>query len=185
MARIFPKAYKSYPWYLRLLFAFQKKKYGQVLEPVLLWGRTPPVFLSFLLMRKSLERKHSPLDPLLRALITTAVSQISSCSFCIDMNSAELLKRGGSKEKLLNLDQFDQSDLFNEQEKAALAYAKGIAKSDQKAEVFAKLKNHFSDDAIVELTSLVCFQLLSSKFNTALDVSAYGFCKTSIKNEGS
>jgi alkylhydroperoxidase family enzyme len=40
-----------------------------------------------------------------------------------------------------------------------------------------RLKSVFDDDTIVELTGLVAFQNLSSKFNSALDVPAQGFCK--------
>jgi len=35
----------------------------------------------------------------------------------------------------------------------------------------------FDEDAIVELTGLIAFQNLSSKFNSALDVPPQGFCK--------
>ena len=39
-----------------------------------------------------------------------------------------------------------------------------------------KLKGQWTDDAIVELTALIAFQNLSSKFNAALDVPSQGFC---------
>ncbi len=41
-----------------------------------------------------------------------------------------------------------------------------------------KLSRFFDQDGIVELTGLIAFQNLSSKFNSALDVPAQGFCKT-------
>jgi hypothetical protein len=40
-----------------------------------------------------------------------------------------------------------------------------------------RLKEHFDDDAIVELTALVAFQNMSSKFNGALAVPPQGFCR--------
>jgi alkylhydroperoxidase family enzyme len=40
-----------------------------------------------------------------------------------------------------------------------------------------RLKKHFDDDAIIELTALIAFQNLSSKFNGALGVPAQGFCQ--------
>jgi hypothetical protein len=39
------------------------------------------------------------------------------------------------------------------------------------------VKAQFDDDALVELTALIAFQNLSSKFNAALDVPAQGFCR--------
>ena len=43
-------------------------------------------------------------------------------------------------------------------------------------ELRERLKRHWRDDFIVEVTALVAFQNLSSKFNAALDVPAQGFC---------
>ena len=44
-------------------------------------------------------------------------------------------------------------------------------------ELRAKLKAQWSEDTIVELTGMIAFQNLSSKFNAALDVPAQGFCR--------
>jgi hypothetical protein len=43
-------------------------------------------------------------------------------------------------------------------------------------ELRARVTEHWNEDAIVELTGLIAFQNLSSKFNSALDVPAQGFC---------
>lgn len=51
--------------------------------------------------------------------------------------------------------------------------ATGAVVSD---DVFSVLRRHFDDDAIVELTALIAFQNLSSRFNSALEVPAQGFC---------
>lgn len=40
-----------------------------------------------------------------------------------------------------------------------------------------RLRCHFDDDGIVELTALIAFQNMSSKFNSALGVPAQGFCR--------
>jgi AhpD family alkylhydroperoxidase len=181
MSRIAPKPIKAYPWFLRFFFRMQKKKYGAPLEPVLLWGRTPRVFLGFMFMQKALNRKQSPLHPVLRALITVKVSQINQCSFCIDMNSALLLQRGGSEDKILALSRFRESAIFTESEKVALEYAEVMTQSSNRMldELFKKLQMYYDDDAIIELTALIAYQNLSSKFNSALDAAAFGFCKLS------
>jgi alkylhydroperoxidase family enzyme len=44
-------------------------------------------------------------------------------------------------------------------------------------ELVQRLRPFFDDDGIVELTGLVAFQNLSSKFNSALGVPAQGFCR--------
>lgn len=106
------------------------------------------------------------------------VSQINGCAFCVEINSSLVLKRGGGLDKLEEIDRFEERARFTEREKAALAYAEAVTYSDRKptAEHFTRLRRHFNDDAIIELTGLIAFQNLSSKFNAALSVEAQGFC---------
>jgi alkylhydroperoxidase family enzyme len=60
-----------------------------------------------------------------------------------------------------------------------LDYAKAMTRSDLKVkdEQVERLRSYFDDDGIVELMGLIAFQNMSSKFNSALDVPAQGFCK--------
>ena len=109
MSRIPSKPEHEYPWYVRWLFRLQRKNYGDVLEPGKLWGRSPRVFLGVALLYGALNRKSSPIDPVLRALITVRVSQINWCTFCVDINSATLLKRGVPLDKVEALPTWKQS----------------------------------------------------------------------------
>jgi len=167
-----------FPWYVRLFLANQRRRYGRELEPARLWARSPKVFAGLSLLYGALDRKSSPIEPALRTLITVLVSQINWCAFCVDINSATGLKRGLTEAHLAALHDFEASPLFDARTKAALAYAAAITYTDRQVDagLMARLKNHFNDDAVVELTALVAFQNLSSKFNAALDVAAQGFC---------
>lgn len=153
-----------------MFFFFQRKKYGMVSEPLLLWGRSPQMLWYFLGMWKTLNRKSSPLNPRLRALICIKVSQINSCAFCIDRNATLFLDRGGTVKEIEELREYAGSLLFNEGEKMALKYASLVTQHAEQVDdlLVRKLQQHFSDDAIVELTALIGFQNMSSKFNTAL-----------------
>lgn len=175
-----------FPWYVRAFLWNQKRRYGKVLEPARLWGRTPKVFVALALLYGALDRRSSPLEPALRSLITVRVSQINWCSFCVDVNSASVLKRGIDASKLAALAEHDSSDEFSDREKAALAYAEVVTYSGigPTAEHFRRLRRHFDDDAIIELTALIAFQNLSSKFNAALGVEAQGFCAAPPASEG-
>jgi AhpD family alkylhydroperoxidase len=172
-----------FPWYVRLFFRNQKRRYGAVLEPARLWGRTPKVFAALALLYGALDRRASPLEPALRSLVTVRVSQINWCEFCVDVNSATVLKRGVDEAKLAELAEFESSVLFSEREKAALAYAEAVTYSDRSTgpEHFARLRQHFSDDDIVGLSALIAFQNLSSKFNAALGVEPQGFCTVAAR----
>jgi len=178
MPFITTSAEHRFPWYVRLFFWNQRRKYGAVLEPTRLWGRSPRVFVGVATLYGALDRRRSPIEPALRSLITVRVSQINWCAFCVDINSALVLKRGGDLAKLAELEHFETSALFSEREKAALAYAEAMTYSDRQPDAghFERLRRHFSDDEIIEITAVVAFQNLSSKFNAALGVEPQGFC---------
>ncbi len=173
------KPISEYPWFIRLFFWNQKRRYGQVLEPGLLWGRSPWVFATLALLYGALDRKGSPLSPVLRSLITVRVSQINHCEFCVDINSATLVKRGVPENKIEALREWQHHPLFDQAERAALEYAEAVTRSelDVDDDLMARVKEHFDDDAVVELTGLIAFQNLSSKFNSALNVAPQGFCQ--------
>jgi len=177
--RVSAKPLHEYPWILRPFFWSQQRKYGAVLQPGLLWARVPKLFAAVAALYGVLDRKSSPLSPVLRSLVTVRVSQINWCRFCVDINSATLAKRSGSMGKVEQLAQWRESDLFDEKEKAVLEYTEAVTCSDRQVtdELVGRLKAFFDDDGIVELTGLIAFQNLSSKFNSALDVPPQGFCE--------
>lgn len=166
-------------WYLKPFFWHQKRKYGQKLIPSLVWAQVPKLFLAIATLYGVIERKKSPLSPELRSLITVRVSQINWCRFCIDINSATLIKRSGSEDKAQQLENWQNSSLFSEREQAALNYAEKVTYSDQQVDdaCFKKLQKYFNEKEIIELTALIAFQNMSSKFNSALDIDPQGFCK--------
>jgi len=178
MSHIETPADFPYPWYLRLMFRRQRRRYGHALEPVRLWARMPAAFLSMSAMYRALDRRSSPIEPALRSLVQVRVSQINGCDFCVDLNSFLGLGRGNAEDKLRALPQFGDSPLFSEREKAALAFAETVTRSDRRVgeQLIARLRKHFDDQAIVELAALIAYQNMSSKFNAALGVPAHGFC---------
>jgi AhpD family alkylhydroperoxidase len=179
MTRIAPLAPSQAPWYLRPFFWNQRRKYGAVLDASRLWARSPRLFLGVACLYGMIERRGSPIDPALRSLVTLRVSQINHCAFCVDINSATLLRRGVPIEKVEALERWAESPLFDARERAALAYAEAMTFSDRRVDdaLMARLRAHLDEDAVVELTGLVAFQNLSSKFNAALAVPAQGFCR--------
>jgi len=177
--RISAKPLYEYPWYLRPFFWNQRRKYGAVLDSALLWARAPKIFLGVAFLYGMIDRRFSPLDPRLRSLITVRVSQINLCPFCVDLNSETLIRRGASPEEVNALERWRESKLFDERERVALDYAEAMTVTGAGVDdaLIARLERYFDEDAIVELTGLIAFQNLSSKFNSALAVPSQGFCR--------
>lgn len=179
MARVSYKPESEYPFFIRLFFKSQKKKFQAILEPTFLWGRSPKLYYGFQALSAAITRKSSPIEPVLRTLITVRVSQINSCPFCVDIHSSTLMKLGVPMEKILVVGNCESDPSFTERERSALAYAVAMTRSDMKVgdALFKRVRAQFSEDEIVELTALIGFQNLSSKFNSTLGVPAQGFCQ--------
>ena len=125
-----------------------------------------------------INRLSSPVAPALRSLVAVRVSQLNACGFCVDLNSAMLLKRGVSETKAAAVALWRSSPLFDERERAALAWCEAATLGgDAYDTAFETLRRHFAEDDIVELTALVAFQNMSSKFNSALGVPPQGLCR--------
>jgi alkylhydroperoxidase family enzyme len=71
------------------------------------------------------------------------------------------------------------SPLYDEAERAALQYADAMTVTgrDVSDEQFARLREFYTDDQIVELTETVAWENASSKFNRALRIPSQGLWK--------
>jgi len=86
---------------------------------------------------------------------------------------------GISDEKILALAEYATSPLYSDAERVVLEYADAITLSDRDVDddLFARLREHYADDAIVELTEVVAWENASSKFNRALRIPSQGLWK--------
>ena len=75
-------------------------------------------------------------------------------------------------EKILALDEYATSPLYDERERTVLQYADSITLSDRDVgdELFERVRRFFDEDAVVELTAVIAWEISSSKFNRALRV---------------
>jgi alkylhydroperoxidase family enzyme len=96
----------------------------------------------------------------------------------MDINSARAAEANGSLDKVAELLTWRDSTLFSEAERVALEYAERITYTDQTVDdaLFARLRQHYSEPQIVELTAAVAFENFRSKFNPPLGIEAQGFC---------
>lgn len=174
---------KPQPFFLKFLSILQKRKFGFVLNPTHYWGRMLGNGLCFYLFHRQLMRKSSPLSQSLRHLVMTRVSQILHCAFCIDFNALKYLSVHSDPEKLHCLSSWQtHSHLYTPREKIALQYAEYMSGSYAEPDVklIDDLSAYFTDEAILELTTLVAFQNLSARFNHALQVPSQGLCSHNI-----
>ncbi len=79
---------------------------------------------------------------------------------------------GLSTEKILALEHYATSPLYDEVERLSLEYADCMTITGREVddELFARLCRVYDDDALVELTAIIAWENSSSKFNRALRV---------------
>jgi len=86
---------------------------------------------------------------------------------------------GVSDEKILALAEYATSPLYTDAERVALEYADCITLSERDVDdaLFARLRQFYDDDALVELTAVIAWENASSKFNRALRIPSQGLWK--------
>jgi alkylhydroperoxidase family enzyme len=86
---------------------------------------------------------------------------------------------GITDEKIMALPLYATSPLYTDAERVALLYADSMTITDGEVsdEEFARLREFYSDDAIVELTAVIAWENASSKFNRALRVPSQNLWK--------
>ena len=88
------------------------------------------------------------------------------------------MRAGASEDKIREVPNHATSALFTDTERLALTYAESMTITGQKVtdELFARLREHYSEAQMVELTAAVALENFRSKFNVALGIEAQGFC---------
>jgi len=88
------------------------------------------------------------------------------------------MQAGASQEKIARVAAAATSALFSASEKAAIEYAEAMTITGQRVtdELHGRLRRHFSEAQLVELTAAIALENFRSKFNTALGIEAQGFC---------
>ncbi len=89
-------------------------------------------------------------------------------------------------EKILALADYATSPLFSEEERLALEYADAMTITGREVgdDLFARLRERYDDDALVELTAIIAWENASSKFNRALRVPSQGLWKRGARQDG-
>lgn len=96
--------------------------------------------------------------PLLH-LINLRVSQINGCQFCMDLHDKEARADGETENRLMNLPHWRQSSAFTVAERAVLAWAEALTRTDtdeaERDRLLADLHNHYDDSHIARITFAV------------------------------
>ena len=88
------------------------------------------------------------------------------------------MQAGADEDKIREVPNWRQSQRFTPMEKDALEYAERMTITGEKVtdELWGRLRGHFTEAQLVELTAAVALENFRSKFNVPLGIEAQGFC---------
>jgi alkylhydroperoxidase family enzyme len=88
------------------------------------------------------------------------------------------MQAGSTEDKVRQVPEWRTSTLFSATERVALEYAERITITGEKVDddLFARVRAHFDESQVVELTAAIALENFRSKFNPALGIEAQGFC---------
>jgi alkylhydroperoxidase family enzyme len=148
---------------------------GSGLEPMEIWAHQPKMMIGMGRFNQAI-RKGKSVDERLKYLVELKGAQMIGCEYCVDLGSQICRNSGFSDDELLDLPRYRQSELFTEREKVALDYTVAVMRTPVEVtdELFARMKEHFSDEQLVEITALLTLVNLD-RFNAAFGIGAAGF----------
>ena len=148
---------------------------GSGMEPMEIWAHQPKMMVGMGRFNQAV-RKGKSVDERLKYLVELKGAQMIGCEFCVDLGSQICRNSGLSDELLLALPRYGQSDLFTAREKLALDYTVAVMRTPVEVtdELLDRMKGHFSDKQLVEITALITLVNLD-RFNAAFGIGAAGF----------
>lgn len=148
---------------------------GSGIEPIEIWAHQPKM-MSAMGKFQGAVRKGKTIDERLKNLVELKGAQMIGCEYCVDLGSQICRNSGLSDDELLALPQYRASELFTDREMLALDYTVGVMRTpvDVSDELFSHLKEHFTDEQLVELTAHLTVVNLD-RFNAAFGIRAAGF----------
>jgi AhpD family alkylhydroperoxidase len=116
----------------------------------------PEIMKALLALEEAVQA--SGLERSLIELVKTRASQINGCAYCIHMHTKDARAHGETEERLYLLSAWQESPLYTDRERAALAWTEAVTLVSQTHvpdDVYAQLRASFSEAEIVKLTMLV------------------------------
>jgi alkylhydroperoxidase family enzyme len=160
----------------REVYRQTRKRWGREVEPLGVMAHRGSTLAGVCAMELAIERSKK-VDEQIKALASTKVALLVGCEFCIDIGSFVTSEHGVPDEKLLALPDHRAATCFDERELAVLDYAEAMTRTPAEVtdEIFARVREHFDDAQLVELTGEIAWENWRARFNWAFDIGAAGF----------
>lgn len=174
MARISLDPPRTLPY--RIGGWFIRRQFGEVLDPFRAMGHNMSVAQAYGKLEQSATR-WKKLEVKLRDLAEMAAAVKIGCPWCMDFGYWILHGHGIPREKIEAVPHWRESNVFNPLERLVMEYAEAMTETPPLVddELVKKLRVHFDEAQLVELTVIVGLENVRSRFNSAVGLTRQGF----------
>jgi AhpD family alkylhydroperoxidase len=177
MARVSPAEPRGPDLIRRLTYGLTKRMFGRTVVPLRVVAHHRPLMLGYGIHSAVYERYANAVDGRLKNLAMLRAAQLIGCEWCLDFGSYLARTGGVPEDQLRDLSRWRESERFSERERLVLEYADGMTRTPVVVsdELFARLRSHFDECQMVELTMAIALENLYSRSNWALGIESEGF----------
>ncbi len=143
---------------------------GFVPNSLLTMQRKPEIVEGFDYLTKKVMKEANEVDPGFKRLAAHMASSAAGCQYCEAHSLIAAEIHDVSQEKLDDLWNYEESDLYPEKERVGLdfALAAGSVPNRVDDEIMTALKEHWSDDEIVELLAAISLYGFLNRWNDTM-----------------
>jgi uncharacterized peroxidase-related enzyme len=156
------------------LAAFFKTTLGFAPNSVLTMMHRPALAHAFTALNKAVMENHGEVTSEFKRLIGHVASTTAGCRYC-EAHTIRAAARFGEQEgrdaaRLVAVWQYESSPLFSEAERAALDFARAAASvpNDVNQAIQERLKAHWNDGEIVEITGVIALFGFLNRWNDSM-----------------
>ena len=151
-------------------FALFERILGFVPNSLLTMQRRPKMVKGFGELTRSVMDPEGPVDLGFMRLIAHFASRAAGCQYCEAHSLVAAKIHGVTQQKLDAIWEYNSSLLYSEAERAALDYAlaAGAVPNAVDADVMARMKQHWSEDQIVQILGAVCLYGFLNRWNDSM-----------------
>lgn len=155
---------------------FSRKLLGEIPEPAEVMWHSRAVFKSTFGFGQKVQ-KWDRLDPNLKSFAHMAVDALVGCSWSLDIYYFHMHNAGLDERKASEVPRWRESPVFTSLERDVMEYAEAMTVTPPQVtdELFARLLDELGAPAMVELTAVVGFANMSTRFNTAIGIESQGY----------
>lgn len=162
--------------FIRAAYRSSRKRDGAVLDPMRIFAHHPTLLAGYGGFELATERA-TLVPERVKHLAELRAAMLAGCEWCLDYGSAISTASGIDPEDLRALPTYETSDRFDEVERLTLDYASGMSRTPVEVsdDLFARLREHFDEAQMVELTSVIALENYRARFNWAFGLAGQGF----------